>query len=173
MGDSGIRVQGPRLLLRALRPDEIDGEWERMRAAGPLAVAGVPDEARFRARLARSGQMTDGWLDLAIDLDGTAIGRIQTFVPPDRELPPGTYDIGIGLSTEARGHGYGTEALALLAGWLFEHAGAEVLEGATAPANAAMRAVLRHCGWTEAGPVTEVGREWVMYTLTRQQWQVT
>lgn len=168
-----VVIRGTRLTLRPLRPDEIDAEWERMRTADPIAIPAVPDETKFRTRLARSGHLVDGWLDLAVDLDGAAIGRIQTFVPPDRELPPGTFDIGIGLHTEARGQGYGTEALALLAGWLFEHAGAEVLEGATDPANAAMRAVLRHCGWTDTGLVTEVGREWVMYTLTRQQWQVT
>jgi hypothetical protein len=34
---------------------------------------------------------------LAIDLDGASIGRIQTFVPPARPLPPGTFEVGIGL----------------------------------------------------------------------------
>ena len=40
-----------------------------------------------------------------------------------------------------RGEGYGREALALFTGWLFEHA------------------------------VTELGREWVMHRITRQEWQ--
>lgn len=26
-------------------------------------------------------------------------------------------------------------------------------------------------GWSQAGPVTEHEREWVMYRITRQQWQ--
>ncbi|MBV9451098.1 MAG: SDR family oxidoreductase [Streptosporangiaceae bacterium] len=167
-----VRIRGPRLLLRPLRPAEIDAEWHAMLTADPMTVGGPPaDEAAFRARLARSGHMRDGWLDLAIDVDGRHIGRIQTFVPPGRELPPGTFDIGIGLVPEARGRGYGTEALALLTGWLFEHAAAEVVEAGTDPANAPMRAVFQRSGWTQAGQLTEIGREWLMYQITRSDWQ--
>ena len=104
------------------------------------------------------------------DLDGTLIGRIQTFVPPGRALPPGTFDVGIGLREHARGQGYGREALDLFTGWLFRHAAAEVVEGSTDPANAAMRAVFQRAGWTFAGPVTEVGREWDQYRITRHDW---
>ena len=114
--------------------------------------------------------MIDGWLDLAIDLDGAAIGRIQTFVPPGRPLPPGTFDVGIDLRENARGRGYGREALTLLTDWLFEHAGAEVVESDTDADNHAMRAVFRHAGWTEDGMMTELGREWVYYRITRPQW---
>jgi hypothetical protein len=81
-GPEEVRIRGPRLTLRPLRPDEIDDEWRAMVTADPMAVAELPDEAAFRARLRRSGRMHDGWLDLAIDLDGTSLGRIQTFVPP-------------------------------------------------------------------------------------------
>ena len=111
----GVVIQGGRLVLRALRPAEVDAGWQAMvaAAAGPLVSSVLTDEAAFRARLARSGQSHDGWLDLAIDLDGTSIGRIQTFVPRGRALPPGTFDVGIGLREHARGKGYGREALAL------------------------------------------------------------
>lgn len=166
-----VRIRGARLLLRALRADEIDAEWQAMVTSDPMAIAELPDEASFRARLQRSGRMHDGWLDLAIDLDGTLVGRIQTFVPPGRPLRPGTFDIGIGLRESARGRGYGREALTLFAGWLFEHAAAEVLEAPTDPANGAMRAVLDRCGWLLAGPLHEYGREWAMYRMTRQLWQ--
>jgi len=103
-------------------------------------------------------------------LDGRLIGRIQTFVPPGRPRPPGTFDVGIGLREHARGQGYGREALDLFTGWLFGHAAAEVVEGSTDPANAAMRAVFQRAGWTFAGPVTEVGREWDQYRITRDDW---
>ena len=53
----------------------------------------------------------------------------------------------MGLREHARGQGHGREALALLTGWLFEQAAAEVVESATDPANAAMRAVFRRVGW--------------------------
>ena len=168
-----VVIQGARLVLRGLRPAEVDGEWQAMLAgaAGPAVSAVLTDEAAFRARLARSGQLRDGWLDLAIDLDGTSIGRIQTFVPRGRALPPGTFDVGIGLREHARGKGYGREALTLLTCWLFEHAGAEVIESGTGEANHAMRAVFRRAGWTEDGTVAEEGHDWVYYRITRQEWQ--
>jgi RimJ/RimL family protein N-acetyltransferase len=168
-----VMIQGDRLVLRALRPAEIDAEWQAMvaGAADPVVSSVLTDEAAFRARLARSGQMHDGWLDLAIDLDGTSIGRIQTFVPRGRALPPGTFDVGIALGESTRGKGYGREALNLLTDWLFEHAAAEVVEAATNEANHAMRAVFRRAGWTEDGTVTEEGHEWVRYRITRREWQ--
>ena len=166
----GIVIHGPRLRLRALTPAEIDGQWQAMVNSDPIAIAELPDEASFKARLRRSGHLHDGWLDLAIDLDGTVIGRIQTFVPAGRRLSPGTFEIGIGLDVDVRGKGYGREALDLLTGWLFEHAAARVVEAPTDPGNAPMRAVFGHVGWSLAGTVTEYEREWVMYRITRQEW---
>ncbi len=165
-----ITIRGPRLLLRPLRAGEIDAEWQAMLTADPMVIAELPDEAEFKARLRRSGRLADGHLDLAIDLDGTLIGRIQTFVPPGRPLPPGTFDLGIGLREHARGQGHGREALALLTGWLFGHAGATVIEAATDHANIAMRTVFQRAGWAEAGTVTELGREWVRCQITRNGW---
>ena len=172
--DAGAReivIRGSRLLLRPLRPAEIDDQWQAMVNSDPIAIAELPDEASFKARLRRSGHMEDGWLDLAIDLDGTVIGRIQTFVPQGRRLPPGTFEVGIGLDADVRGMGYGREGLALFTSWLFEHAAAQVVEAPTDPGNAPMRAVFGHVGWSQAGTVTEYGREWVMYRITRQEWQ--
>ena len=114
-GTGEIVIRGSRLLLRALRPAEIDDQWRAMVNSDPIAIVRIPDEAEFKARLRRSGRLVDGWLDLAIDLDGAVIGRIQTFVPEGRRLPPGTFDVGIGLDEAVRGKGYGREALALFA----------------------------------------------------------
>jgi RimJ/RimL family protein N-acetyltransferase len=99
------------------------------------------------------------------------IGRIQTFVPAGRPLPPGTFEVGIGLRENARGRGYGREALALLTDWLFEHAAAETVEAPTDHANVAMRTVFQRAGWALADSLTEYGRRWVMYRITRRQWQ--
>ena len=169
-GIRDVRIRGSRLLLRALRPDEIEQEWQAMVTADPMAIAELPEETSFKARLGRSGHLEDGWLDLAIDLEGVSIGRIQTFVPPGRPLPRGTFDVGIGLRAEARRKGYGREALALLTDWLFEHAAAVAVEAPTDPANVAMRTVFRRVGWMLAGSLTEFGREWVMYRITRPNW---
>src|SRR5215470_7411211 len=50
-------------------------------------------------------------------------------------------------------------------------AAAEVVEAPTDPANVAMRAVFQRVGWELAGSLTEYEREWVMYRITRPQWQ--
>jgi RimJ/RimL family protein N-acetyltransferase len=170
-GIRDVRICGSRLVLRALRPSEIDEEWHAMVTADPMVIADLPDEAGFKARLRRSGHLERGWLDLAIDLGGVSIGRIQTFVPPGRPFSLGTYGVGIGLRENARGRGYGREALVLLTDWLFEHAAAEVLEARTDPANVAMRTVFQRAGWKLAGSLTEFGREWVMYRITRPEWE--
>ena len=170
-GSGDVRIRGSRLLLRALQPGEIEEEWRAMVTADPMVIAELPQEADFKARLRRSGRLEDGWLDLAIDLDGVSIGRIQTFVPGGRERPAGTFDVGIGLRENARNKGYGREALALLTDWLFEHAAAEAAEASTDPANVAMRTVFRKAGWMPAGSLTELGREWIMYRITRPEWE--
>ena len=142
-----------------------------MRTADPMTIASLPDEGEFRVRLHRSGRMHDGWLDLAIDLDGVSIGRIQTFVPPHQELPPGVFEVGIGLREEMRGKGYGREALALLTGWLFEHADAVRVEAPTDPENVPMRTVFDRVGWKQVGTLEDFGREWVVYAITRERWR--
>jgi len=165
-----IEIRGERLLLRALRPEEIDQEWEAMRTADPMTIASVPDEKAFRMRLRRSGRMIDGWLDLAIDLQGASIGRIQTFVPPHQEPRPGEYDIGIALREDMRGKGYGREAVRLLTDWLFEHADAQRVEAPTDPENIAMRTVFERVGWELVRTQNDYGREWVVYAITRPRW---
>ena len=165
-----MEIRGARLVLRPLRPDEIDGEWQAMVESDPIAIASPPDEVSFRARLGRSGRLEGGSLDLAVDLDGACIGRIQTFVPRGSMLPPGVFQVGIGLRDAVRGRGHGREALALLTGWLFEHAGALRVQAPTDPANAAMRAVFDHVGWREDGTLAEHGRVWLVYAITREEW---
>ena len=102
-GTRDVRIRGERLLLRALRPDEIEAEWLAMVTADP-------------------------------------------------------------------GKGYGREALALLTDWLFERAAAQAVEAPTDPANMAMRTVFQRVGWTLAGSLTESGRAWVMYRISRPEW---
>ena len=167
---TGITIRGSRLLLRPLTSLEVDDAWREMLDADPMTIAFLPDEAAFKARLHRSGRLEDGWLDLAIDLDGRYIGRIQTFVPPSRPLPPGVFEVGIGLRDDARGKGHGREALAIFTDWLFEDAGADRVEAPTDPANGPMRAVFEHVGWELVETYREFDRGWVMYAITRERW---
>jgi RimJ/RimL family protein N-acetyltransferase len=171
MSSTGVTIRGTRLLLRPLTPEEIDDEWREMVEADPMTIATLPDEDAFKARLRGSGNLKGGWLDLAIDLDGVCIGRIQTFVPPTRPLPPGVFEVGIGLRAHARGKGYGREALALLTDWLFEHADAVRVEAPTDPDNVAMRTVFDRVGWELVETLSEFDREWVMYAISRDRWE--
>jgi RimJ/RimL family protein N-acetyltransferase len=166
-----VEIRGERLLLRAFRPQEIDGEWLERRDADPMTVAVEPDEQEFRERLAGSGRLEGGRLTLSIDVDGESIGRIETYVPPDRALAPGVYEVGIGLREPMRGRGYGREALALLTRWLFMHAGAKRVQASTDPANLAMRTVFDRVGWEQVGPIHEFDREWIMYAMTEARWR--
>jgi RimJ/RimL family protein N-acetyltransferase len=169
-GIMDVVILGSRLTLRPHRSDEIEAEWQAMVTADPMTIASVPDEAEFKARLRRSGTLIDGWLDLAIDLGGESIGRIQTFVPPARPLGPGVFEVGIRLRADIRGQGYGREALALFTDWLFDHANADIVEAPTDPANVAMRTVFERVGWELTGTVHDYDREWVLYGITRSQW---
>ena len=169
---TAITIRGPNLLLRALTPAEIDEEWREMIEADPMSIIGLPDEAAFRTRLERSGLLEDGWLDLAIDLAGTCIGRIQTFVPSEEPLPPGVFEVGIGLRAHARNKGHGREAMVLLTDWLFERAGAVCVQAPTDPENVAMRTVFDRVGWEYVETYREFDREWVvMYAITRGRWE--
>ena len=47
-------------------PGEIEEEWQAMVTADPMAIAELPQEATFKARLQRSGHLEDGWLDLVV-----------------------------------------------------------------------------------------------------------
>jgi RimJ/RimL family protein N-acetyltransferase len=167
---AAITIRGPRLLLRPLTPGEIDEEWREMVEADPMSITVLPSEAAFRERLERSGVLQDGWLDLAIDLDGSCIGRIQTFVPTEG-LPPGVFEVGIGLRAHMRGRGHGREALALLNDWLFGHADAIRVQAPTDPGNVAMRTVFDRVGWGFVQTYREFERDWVMYAITRERWE--
>jgi RimJ/RimL family protein N-acetyltransferase len=158
-----VVISGGRVTLRALRTAEIDDEWREMVEADPEAVFVLPDEAEFKARLGQSGHLTDRVIDLAIDVDGSSVGRIQTFLPDDRIDDRDVYNIGIGVRAEHRGHGYAADAIAALTGWLFETAVVRRIEGRTAPGNIAMQRVFERLGWTLQGELIDGGRPWLMY----------
>lgn len=160
-----VTISGERVTLRALHPDEIDEQWQEMLNADPIEIVALPDEASFRARLARSGHLDHRVIDLAIDVDGTAVGRVQTFLPPDRVDQPDVYNMGIGLKAEHRGRGYASDALQAFTRWLLAEAGASRVEGRTDPENVAMQKVFDRLGWTLHGELEDSGRTWLLYVI--------
>ena len=97
-----------------------------------------------------SGELEDGRLDLAVEVDGRFVGSVQAR-RADGAFPPGVFEIGIDLEVGDRGKGYGREAVRLLAERLFEREGAARVQASTDVRNAAMRRVLEYLGFEYEG----------------------
>ena len=161
------------MTLRPLVVDEVDASIATREAADRTAHPVKPDREKLWARFARSGSMVDGAIDLAIDVGGVRVGEIQTYVPPTRTLPPGTFEVGIMLDEPARGHGYGTQAVELLLDWLFAEQGASRVHMPTHETNVAMRTVLERLGFRQEGTVHDMGLDFLFYVVTSDAWQAS
>jgi RimJ/RimL family protein N-acetyltransferase len=180
-----VGLRGTLIGLRPFRADEVDAAWLRLtlqdEAAHPRRR---PEDRRerppeqFGRRIHRSGRFWRGCLDLAIDRDGRLVGTIQARSSPAQTLPAGVYEIGVILyRLEDRGKGYGTQAIELLTGWLFETGGAERVQAGTDAGNAAMRAVLERLGFRFEGIMRAYGAmtdgtriDGAMYAVLRPEW---
>ena len=165
-----IQIEGERVTLRPLTMDEFEQEWASRLEMDPSVQPIMPTRDALRARFERSGIMEGGALDLAIEVDGRMIGGIQTYIPPDRTLPSGAFEIGISIEEPMQGKGYGTEAVSLLVGWLFSHAEATRIHMPTVPDNVAMRTVAERLGFEAEGTIRYEGQEFAFYVLTRERW---
>jgi RimJ/RimL family protein N-acetyltransferase len=170
-----IELRGERVTLRPFRREEFDLVWEhRVREAAPRELT-RGQKQRLRNRYARSGEMHNGFLDLAIEAQGRLIGDCDLRRPP-RGLPAGVYELGIGLfDTADRGKGYGREAIRLLADYAFRELGAHRVQGSTAVDNLAMRRVFEREGFTFEGvmrafmprPDGDGRDDYALYAMTR------
>jgi RimJ/RimL family protein N-acetyltransferase len=163
--------------LRPFRRDELDVVWEARKRRATATSPITPGARRAIQRyIERSGRVFDGFLRLAVDVDGRLAGEIDARCPPNA-FPPGVFEIGIELyDDEARGRGYGTEALRQLLERLFTREAAERVQASTAVDNTAMRRVLEKLGFRHEGTLrgympSDDGREdYVLYALTRGDW---
>jgi RimJ/RimL family protein N-acetyltransferase len=172
-----VVIRGDRVSLRPYRPEEAEQLLEHW-LSSTWRVGGTADRAaarrRLRQRIARSGRLAGGRLELAIDVDGSVVGDVEARHPPGA-LPPGVFEIGIEIHDAAeRGRGYGSEAITLIAQHLFDMHAAERVQASTAVWNEPMRAVFRRLGFAEEGVMrsfmpTETGRDdFVLYAITRR-----
>jgi RimJ/RimL family protein N-acetyltransferase len=174
-----MRLEGERVALRPLQPEELGAALEaRDRPEPHLQPPRPVQRERIQRRLARSGRLVRGHLDLAIEADGRLIGEIQARRHPAQTLPAGVYEVGIMLYEQRdRGNGYGREAVALLTNWLFDHAGAARVQASTPTDNRAMCRVLERLGFSSEGVMrafmpTAAGRtDFALYAATRDDWQ--
>ena len=165
--DHLLRIEGVSVILRPIRPDEEDRIARAMARIEPEVLPnGPPTRERLRARIANSGQLVEGAIELGIEADGRLIGSVQTYLPEARILPANTYEIGIGLNDpDDRGRGLGTEALALFIEWL-RGIGAVRVQAGTAPGNVGMRRSLAKLGFRpEVDVVEDGGFHWTIFVL--------
>ena len=168
------------LTLRPFRADETDVVWEaRKRRASPTSPVTPGARRAIQRHIERSGRLFDGFLKLAIDVDGRLVGEIDARCPPNA-LPPGVFEVGIELyADEDRGRGYGTEAVRQLVDRLFAGQGAERVQASTATENTAMRRVFEKLGFVYEGtlrafmPADEGRDDYVLYAVTRRDWEVS
>jgi RimJ/RimL family protein N-acetyltransferase len=128
---------------------------------------------RLRARVERSGAWNRSELLLAVEADGRLVGDVQAR-RDDETMPPGLYEIGIGLFAEARGQGVGTEALTLVTDYLFGEEHAHRVQLSTDVDNVAMRRSAEKAGFRLEGILRGFwpspdgpARDHAMYAITR------
>lgn len=80
--------------------------------------------------------------------DGVVIGDVGFEGPPDET---GAVSVGCAISEDARGQGYGTEALAALLAWVREQPGVTCVLADTTRSNLASQRLLERAGLTRVG----------------------
>jgi len=142
---------------------EIGPSAEELRERLPKQIAQKPTLER------------DGFMSLVVEGDGRLIGDIQARAPK-KAYPPGVCEIGISLFPDARGKGFGREAVTLFTQLLFEN-GMERIQASTALDNVAMRRVLELVGYEFEGilrffmPNARGEREdYALYAVVRPDW---
>jgi RimJ/RimL family protein N-acetyltransferase len=184
MADEGFTaVAGDRVVLRRFGPADVDAF---------VAYRSVPEVARYQswdapyprrageqfiAQLARQHPDTPGeWFQFAVALrpGGSLIGDCAAI--PDAK-DPRQCEIGFTIGPAHQGHGYATEAVRLLAGYLFGARGKHRLHACCDARNVASAAVLERLGMRREGHLrasTWAKGEWtddLLYGLLREEWQ--
>lgn len=171
----------PVVLLRPFRAEELPVLLAARRREPDMAypVAVEPREDVLRARIERSGELSDGVLMLGVETEGRLVGEVQARQPKDG-LPPGVFELGIELYEPAdRGRGVGRQATALITSMLFERFGAHRVQASTDAENRPMHAVLERLGFVREGllrsfmPSPTGPRDYLMYAITRNDWEKT
>jgi RimJ/RimL family protein N-acetyltransferase len=172
--DMGDQVAGL-VALRLVREEDLplleDLTWDPGQT-GEFARFGWFDLRRWRRGWAENGLISDDGGVQVVVLREDRLG----FVNWQRNwTTPGAYcwEIGIALRSQARGHGFGTQAHRLLVRYLFAHTTVHRIEASTEVANIAEIRALEKAGFTREGVLRGVGwrdgawRDGVWYSMLR------
>lgn len=140
----------PRLVLRALRPNDLDpfhayrSDPQVARYQGWAPMSREAAASYLDAQAGHAGPEPGTWSQLAIAMRDTdlLIGDMGVFLSPQ-----GTHaELGISITPAAQGHGYGTEAVRGLIERLFTRTGVTRVEACSDVRNGACLAVLSRAG---------------------------
>jgi RimJ/RimL family protein N-acetyltransferase len=141
-------------------------------ATGDFAQFGWFDLRMWRQQWAENKLIGDDGGALMVVRGNERLGFVNWHRQPS--TPAASYwEIGIALLPEARGHGYATQALGLLARYLFAHTTAHRIEATIEAGNVASRRAVENAGFTQEGVLRESGwrdgawRDGVIYSLLR------
>jgi RimJ/RimL family protein N-acetyltransferase len=162
---TGTLVPMAAITLRPARDDDL--ETLAMWRADPWFLSefddfGFRSLSSLRTDYAENGLLTDDGGLLLVTLDdgtaseggGTAIGDVTwRAVPWGPNGPSVAWDIGIGLTPDYRGMGYGTEAQRILVDYLFGTTSANRVQASVDTENKAEVRCLEKLGFTQEGVV--------------------
>ncbi len=177
-GEVVVPIEGDRILLRVPTVDDVAllDSWETsVESKGEFNDFGQPPKS-MRETAEKGTFIADDHGKLLIERlgDGAPIGTID-WRPSIYGPPPESraWAVGISLAPEARGSGYGGEALRLVARYLFATTTANRVEGSTDIENVASQRALEKAGFVREGVAR--GAQWrrgayhdlVLYGLVR------
>lgn len=142
-----VRLETPRLVLVPPRNDHFDAFAAMMADEGVMAMLGGVQSrsAAWRTFAGYAGAWAlDGFGMFMVFRKDTAafVGRVGPLRP---EGWPGT-EVGWGLTRDAQGQGFATEAAAAAMDWAFDHLGWDEVIHCIVPENAPSQAVARRLG---------------------------
>jgi aminoglycoside 6'-N-acetyltransferase len=183
MPDEGFtELAGPRVVLRRFGLADVD-EFVAYRSAERVARfqswdAPYPREAGdrlVRQMMSRHPDTRGEWFQFAVALraNGQLIGDCAAMPHAD---DPRQCEIGFTIAGEHQGHGYATEAVRLLVGYLFTARGKHRIAASCDARNTASAAVLERLAMRREGHLREstwAKGEWtddLLYALLRAEW---
>jgi RimJ/RimL family protein N-acetyltransferase len=168
------------LRLRPVTNDDVAYLVEKQtpEVTGPFNWFGFRSEAEVLRRFEEDGFLGERYGKLIVEIEGTdgpvPIGDVSWHAV-DHGPPPASraWNIGITLSPEWRGQGFGTRAQRLLADYLFDTTLVERIEASTDVENTAERRALEKAGFTFEGVLRRAQfrggawRDMALYSLVR------
>ena len=146
-------ITGKNILLRTVRPDELDSLYERIydiNDKGPFWHLSIQSNAEFMKEYHQTGfwSVDEGRM-LILTKEGMTIGELLYFKGLDYQSG---YEVGYELFNEKySGHGYVSEALLLFCAYLFSVRPINRIQVNVMEGNMGSRKVVEKCGFTYEG----------------------